>query len=353
LALAMHERGHDVRVAGNRGGWHWLFESAPFPFIELPLDRGLLSMWGASRELRRYLKEHPVDVIHSHYRRTTFVARRLQKKSLPPILYTLHLSDIPIHWRAKLWGDFGDHVHVASAQARQWAMDCAHIPPERITTIPHGIHLEKFPVATAAERAAARAQFQLRRNDRVAVYVGRLDTPKNETWLLDVAERSRQTIPNLKILVAGTGPHEADFVREIEMRKLQSRVIPLGERPNPLAVYQAADAMLLPSQREGFSLANAEAMAVGVPVCRTRTAGSAELIVDGVNGRITPIDREAFVTAAVEFLSDGEKLAHMSAAAPGHIRAHFGFERQLDATIALYRKLAACEIGRGNGSYAQ
>ena len=111
LALAMHKEGHDVRVAGNRGGWHWLFESAPFPFIELPLDKGLFSMWRASRALRRYLREHPVDVIHSHYRRTTFVGRRLQKKGRPPILYTLHLSDIPVRGRGP-GGDFGDHVQL-------------------------------------------------------------------------------------------------------------------------------------------------------------------------------------------------------------------------------------------------
>lgn len=351
LALAMHEEGHDVRVAGNRGGWHWLFESAPFPFIELPLDKGVFSLWRASRALRRYLSEHPVDVIHSHYRRTTFVARRLQKKRRPPILYTLHLSDIPIHGRAGLGGDFGDHVHVASAQARQWAIDSAHIPADQITTIPHGIHLEKFPIATPADKTVALAQFNLASDDRVAIYVGRLDTPKNEDWLLDVAERSRETIRNLKILIAGTGPHEAAFLAEIQTRNLQTRVLALGERKDPLAVYQAADAMLLPSQREGFSLANTEAMAVGVPVCRTRTAGSAELIIDGVNGRITPIEREAFITTAIEFLRDDDALKQMSAAAPAHIREHFSFDRQLHETIALYRKLAACDISRPDGSY--
>jgi len=293
----MHELGHDVRVAGNRGSWHWLFERAPFPYIELPLDKGPLKMWQASRALRRHWPSTRSTCCTRTYRRTTLVGRRLQRGARPPLLYTIHLSDIPLHWRARLWPDYGDHVHVASGEARRWAIETAGIAADRISMIPHGIHVGKFSLADANAKIAARRQFGLSEGDRVAAYVGRLDRPKNEDWLLDVADRSRASIPGLKILIAGTGPHEADFLRQLRERKLEGRVIPLGEREDPLPVYQAADAMLLPSQREGFSLATAEAMSVGLPVCRTRTAGSAELIVEGVTGRTTAIDREAFVSA--------------------------------------------------------
>jgi UDP-glucose:(heptosyl)LPS alpha-1,3-glucosyltransferase len=127
---------------------------------------------------------------------------------------------------------------------------------------------------------------------------------------------------------------------------LAERVYPLGELKDPLPVYQAADAMLLPSQREGFSLATAEAMSVGLPVCRTRTAGAAELIVEDVTGRTTPIDREAWVRTAIDFLRDEEGLRRMSANAPAHVRGQFTFDRQLRETIALYRKLAGFEVGQ-------
>jgi glycosyltransferase involved in cell wall biosynthesis len=340
LSLAMHRLGHDVRVAGNRGSGHRLFEDAPFQYIELPLDGGPLQMWRAARALRKHLEERPVDVIHSHYRRTTWVARRLQHAGRPPLLYTVHLSDMPITWRSWFSNDYGDHVHVPSADARRWATDRAGVAPDRITLIPHGIDVARYPVGDAAARAAARRQLGLANGDRVAAYVGRLDVPKNEEWLLDVAERSRESIPTLKILVAGGGPHEAAFRHAITARRLDGRVIALGECDDPLSVYQASDAFLLPSQREGFSLATAEAMSVGLPACRTRTAGAAELIVENLTGRTTPIEHEAFVTGAIEFLRDGAALARMSAAAAGHIRAHFTFDRQLQQTVDLYRRLA-------------
>jgi glycosyltransferase involved in cell wall biosynthesis len=340
LASAMHAQGHEVCVAANRGAWHWLFERSPFPFIEVPLDKGPLGLWKSARILRTHLAAHPVDVIHSHYRRTTLVARRLQRNGQPPLLYTVHLSDMPLGWRSRWFGDLGDHVHVASAEARRWTTEDAGVDARRVTLIPHGIDVARFPRADQKIRAQARHELGLSDADRVAVYVGRLDVPKNEDWLLDVAERSRQSIPNLRIVTAGTGPHEPDFRRQIAARRLDGRVIHLGERSDPLLVYQAADAMLLPSQREGFSLATAEAMSVGVPVCRTRTAGTAELIVEGVTGRSTPIDREGFITAAIEFLADEPALRRMGIEAARHVRDHFTFHRQLEATIALYRRLA-------------
>jgi glycosyltransferase involved in cell wall biosynthesis len=340
LSLAMHRMGHEVRVAGNRGAWHRHFESAPFEFIELPLDGGLWAMWRAARELRRRLQQHPADVLHAHYRRTVWVGRRLQQDHRPPLLYTVHLSDMPITWRSWFSNDYGDHVHAPAAEARRWAIEAAGVDANRVTLIPHGIHVDQFPRATAEEKTAARRKFALSESDRVAAYVGRLDKPKNEDWLLDVAERSREAIPNLKILVAGGGPHEDAFETEIVRRRLEGRVIPLGETDDPLTVYRAADALLLPSQREGFSLATAEAMSVGLPVCRTRTAGAAELVVENVTGRTTAIEREAFVTTAVEFLRDEEGLARMSPAAAEHIREHFTFERQLERTVELYSRLA-------------
>lgn len=340
IALAMHGMGHDVRVAGNRGAWHWLFERAPFPYIELPLDKGPIALWNSARALRQYIAAHPMDVIHSHYRRTTLTARRIQRHGWPPILYTLHLSDIPLTWEQRLFSDYGDHVHVASTESRRWVIENAKVPEERVTLIQHGIQIEKFPTADAASRAAARRRFSLADSDRVACFVGRLDVPKNEDWLLDVAERSREAIPNLRILVCGTGPHEPSFLKQVRTRKLWDRVLVVGEFENPLPVYQASDAMLLPSQREGFSLATAEAMSVGLAVCRTRTAGATDLIVEGETGCTTDINREAFVSGAIEFLKDGEGLRRMGAAGPARVAQLFTYDRQLRETVAMYRKLA-------------
>ena len=50
--------------------------------------------------------------------------------------------------------------------------------------------------------------------------------------------------------------------------------------PKDLVRQQLVDALLLPSLREGFSLSCAEAMSVGIPVLRTRTAGTGEMVIE-------------------------------------------------------------------------
>jgi len=339
LCSAMHADGHQVTVAGERGAWHSLFENAPWPWIEVPMKGGPLALLSAARKLRAFLKDSPVDVIHAHYRRATLVGRRLQRHRRPPLLYTLHLSHVSVGWPRRWLTDFGDHVHVASGDARTWLTEVAGFDNRRITLIPHGLPPERFPTTDSAGRAAARQALGLPQDAIVAAYVGRLDHPKNEDWLLDLAERLRRNTPPVKIVLAGDGPNRAELEQRIRQQGLAEIVSLLGQR-DPLPVYHAADALLLPSLREGFSLVCAEAMSAGIPVLRTRTSGTSELIIENVTGRSTPIDKASFLNAAVDFLSDPAALRRMGEAAANHIRRNFTFQQQYDRTIELYRRLA-------------
>src|SRR4051794_36370012 len=155
LSLAMHKLGHQISVAGDTGAWQWLFDSMPFPYVKIPLKGGLLAFRKSVRTMHDYLREHPVDLIHTHYRRATLLGRRLQRAqspalqgrgSPPPLLYTIHLSHISLNFPRNLFTDFGDHSHVASPEARDWLINDAHVPPERISLIPHGVDVDRFAV---------------------------------------------------------------------------------------------------------------------------------------------------------------------------------------------------------------
>jgi glycosyltransferase involved in cell wall biosynthesis len=339
LCSAMHEAGHEVAIAGEQGAWHDRFINMPWTWIDAPLKGGPLKLAKATNILRDYLSRHPVDVIHTHYRKPTLVARRLQRQTGNKILYTLHLSHIPIGGIRGWLSDFGDHVHAAASDARDWLIQEARVPAERVTLIPHGIPIDRFPIVDAESRHRARQDLALADSNRVALYVGRLDWPKNEGWLLDLAAGSRTQIPELRVLLAGAGPNEQSLARRIVAEGLGDRVRLLGEC-DPLPLYHAADALLLASQREGFSYSCAEAMCAGIPVLRTRTSGTRELIVEGVTGRSVEIQRERFLSAAVDFLADDASLSEMGTGAALHVRQNFTLQKQIENTLALYRTLA-------------
>ncbi|MGI6103681.1 MAG: glycosyltransferase, partial [Patescibacteria group bacterium] len=98
-----------------------------------------------------------------------------------------------------------------------------------------------------------------------------------------------------------------NIVPDLHFMGLQSQVSRL------LAI---ADLFLLPSEREGLSLAALEAMTMGVPVVATEVGGMPELIQTGENGFLAPVgDTELMAKYATQVLKDSELRARISTAA--------------------------------------
>ena len=91
-----------------------------------------------------------------------------------------------------------------------------------------------------------------------------------------------------------------------------------GFTEDPLEVLAGAAVSLMTSRREGFGLAVAESLAAGTPVVTYDVDyGPAELVSDGVNGRVVADGSvEDLAAALVEVLADPEAWSRMSRAAP-------------------------------------
>jgi len=179
----MHADGHDVAVAGERGFSHALFAQAPWPWIDAPLQGSYFDLRRAMKILSREIEKRGFDLIHTHYRRPTMVARWLQKtvrtfRSFTPC----NQPRIALNPFRRLLTDFGDHTHVASADALEWLTTTARVPRERITVIPHGVDPARFPLRDPSAIAAARAQLGVPMDATLAAFVGRFDDPKNPLW---------------------------------------------------------------------------------------------------------------------------------------------------------------------------
>jgi len=343
---AMAALGHEVLIAGERGAWHGLFESAQSQWIESPLKGGWFTLRTAADRLASDSRigassgRPGIDLIHAHYRRCSIVGRRIAKRLGVPMLFTLHLTGVPMGPLARRLSDFGDHTHSPSQQAKQWLVDQAKLNPSQITVIPHGIDPDKFPLAGADQKAAARDELGVPSDATVTAFVGRFDDPKNEVWVVDLAAaaQSRSDIANLKVLMIGSGPNEPAIREQIDRAGL-AQVVQLLPYGDPTRVYQAADLVVIPSWLEGFSLVHTEAMSVGRAVLRTRTAGWQEHVIEGKTGVSVPINRTAFIDAGLSLLSDRTMLESMGLAAAEHVRTHLTHTRQTEATIDLYREL--------------
>jgi glycosyltransferase involved in cell wall biosynthesis len=118
-------------------------------------------------------------------------------------------------------------------------------------------------------------------------------------------------------------------------------------------LLDAADVFVLPSLHEGMPLAAMEAMEAGLPVVATRVIGSAEVVIDGVTGLVTPAgDATALGGALAELLADPALRARLGRAGRRRYVDHFTRQRMAEQTRAVYatvlESVGAVPVGSGS-----
>ncbi|MSQ76282.1 MAG: glycosyltransferase family 1 protein [Rhodoferax sp.] len=154
---------------------------------------------------------------------------------------------------------------------------------------------------SAHRSAPLRASWGLGPEGLAVVYVGRLAPEKNLALLLRAFEAIEHRNPHARLVLVGNGP-----MREELQAKCPGALFAGQLRGQALAEhYASADLFLMPSFTETFGNVTTEAMASGLPVLAFDYAAAADLIKDGINGRVTPLgDSEAFVCAAVALAAE-------------------------------------------------
>jgi UDP-glucose:(heptosyl)LPS alpha-1,3-glucosyltransferase len=108
----------------------------------------------------------------------------------------------------------------------------------------------------------------------------------------------------IRLLVAGRGEPRRYKTTRLRFWR-EDPVQFLGEVPDLMPVYAAADIFILPTIYDPFSNACLEALASGLPVITTRSNGFSEILEDGVHGSI--VDNPANLVGlrdAIRFWSD-------------------------------------------------
>lgn len=122
------------------------------------------------------------------------------------------------------------------------------------------------------------------------IYVGRLTFQKDPQRLMRLCARLKESKPDLKAAIVGTGELEEEVKALCGELNLQDNVFFLGFQTNPIKMIHDSKAMILTSRWEGTPMCALEAMALGTPVVSTPSDGMTDLLDDGVNGYLTDDD---------------------------------------------------------------
>jgi len=146
------------------------------------------------------------------------------------------------------------------------------------------------------------------------LFVGRLAVQKNIDMLLHALDGISE---QFETVLVGDGELEGELKALAEKLHLENvRFFGRADGADLIDLFAQADLFVLPSEREGMPLVLLEAMAMGLPTVATDIAGNRDVVIDGENGRLVPLnDAAAMRRALVELASDEALYSRMSESA--------------------------------------
>jgi glycosyltransferase involved in cell wall biosynthesis len=193
-----------------------------------------------------------------------------------------------------------------------------------------------------------RREMGARHGDLVILSMARLAPDKGLEYLIEAATVLPATGRPIRIVIAGDGP-ERDRLEQLAGRLgVTDRVVFLGFRQDVGALLAATDLVVLPSLREGLSIALLEAMAAGKPIIATSIGSQREVASRADMARLVrPADALALSQAIVSLAGDEALMASLGANARALYQSRYTENRMLQSYKRLYFDLltAKCPAG--------
>ena len=229
------------------------------------------------------------------------------------------------------------HAALVDRYGRWWARRC--IAPSRAAAAMVGKGTDV--IAPAVEADDAPEPSRPARSARV-VTTGRLHPVKGFDVLLEATRVLASTVPGVRLDIYGAPqpgyePHERALHELTKRLDLDGVVQFRGHQPSPWRQWDDARVYVQPSRDEPFGLALIEAMACGLPVVATATAGPRDIVEHDRTGILGPPgDVPALAGALERLLRDDELAGRLGAAGRDHVRATYTAARFVAATAAVY-----------------
>lgn len=293
-------------------------------------------------ELARLMRSRSIDIVHGSAYHPSLFSRLAGLVARVPIL--INHEHVIIHHRQahraliNHWLGRLTQAQIAVSQAvRQQMVSWYHLEPQKVEVIYNGVRPEFFQVR--AWREASRRKLGLDPETKVVGIVSRLHLEKGYESLFAGLEGLKSRFP-LKVLVAGTGPHEGEIRELAARRSLGETVEFLGYRRDIPELLAALDVFVLPSIKEGFSNSLLEAMAAGLPVIVSDHEPHLEAVEPGVSGLAFPQqDASGLGRCLAEVLAHPDLAVKLGRAAQARVAAHFTVEQFGRRVQGLYDRL--------------
>ena len=145
------------------------------------------------------------------------------------------------------------------------------VSPEKVRVVHNAVDFENY---------ALEKMHELKKNNKIVLFLGRLTLQKGPDYFVRAAKRVLEHYPDVIFVVAGSGDMERQMIRLAAEMGISHKFIFTGflRGDDTKKAYQMADLYVMPSVSEPFGLTPLEALMNGTPVLISRQSGVSEVL---------------------------------------------------------------------------
>lgn len=202
--------------------------------------------------------------------------------------------------------------------------DLQGVPGEKVTVIPFGLDFNKYRPSALDAPSRLRSEYGLE-GKYLTLTLSRLNPEKGLEYLLRAIPRVRRENKNFRLVMVGSGSHEAELRKLCQELGLEDVVQFVGWRSDAMDWIAAADLVVHPAFCESWCQVLFEALAFAKPIIMTPVGAAPEVIGNNERGRlIPPGDSEAIADAITELMNDRELGRSLAESGRAYIHRNMG-----------------------------
>lgn len=315
------------------------FEAAGLSIDVVPGDK---SVFQILRNIRRFLQENEVDVVHTHGYKSDILGLLAARSLGITAITTPHGFGTPASnrlgayiWLGKRFLRYFDRVAPLSRQLEEEVIESG-VTAGRVEFIRNATDLSEIePHVHYVER-----RFSEEPQKRVIGYVGQLIPRKRIEHLIEVFDDLWSLDRSIELRIVGDG--ESRLKAESLANELPSRnaIRFLGFRSDRLELMRDFDVFVMTSSDEGIPRCMMEAMALGVPVAAYDIPGVDRLVQHGRTGMLAESGAKEELANHVRWsLVNRTESEEQARRGREFISRKFSGQRMADEYMALYESL--------------
>lgn len=294
------------------------------------------------------------DIVHAHDWLVVYSGKALKNLLRIPLTATIHatehgrnngihnstqkyISDMEWWLTYEAW-----KVVCCSRYMREELQRVFNLPGDKIRVIPNGVALPEAGALRGGARGTDRRDFFAGPKERIIFHVGRQVPEKGGAVLLDAFATVLKSVPEAKLIMAGSGPWGEELRRRARSLGIERKVLFTGYLQDETVqnLYRWAEVAVFPSTYEPFGIVALEAMASGTPVVVSDVGGLSEIVEHEVDGLKTYAGSSSSLSDQIlRILGEPELARRLSQAARAKVARDFAWDEIARETTLLYRQI--------------